>query len=201
MTDAQLVSHVDVEVADHDDPALGADRLAAAAELAGLHVALEDVDAVLLVEGDAGDLVEADHVVLGDEAAPAGVHVDEHVGDRRLAARDEVRVRRDLLEQVRLAGAARPELDDVVVAHDERHHPQQQDVLLRVRVSRAGSKPTLRSSSSRHCSSVKLRSARRRTSPSASRVDIWIGRIASTRNGWPPCSSASAAMYSSVTSA
>ena len=23
---------------------------------------------------------------------------------------------------------------------------------------------------------------------SASRVDIWIGRIASTRNGWPPCS-------------
>ena len=37
--------------------------------------------------------------------------------------------------------------------------------------------------------------------PIASRVDIWIGRMASTRNGWPPCCEASAAMYSSVTSA
>ena len=43
---------------------LGADALRAAAELAGLHVSLHDVDAVLLVEGDAGDLIEADDVVL-----------------------------------------------------------------------------------------------------------------------------------------
>ena len=42
-----------------------------AAELAGLHVALHDVDAVLLVEGDAGDLVEADDVVLADQPALA----------------------------------------------------------------------------------------------------------------------------------
>ena len=53
------------------DAAVGADALLAAAELAGLHVALHDVDAVLLVEGDAGDLVEADHVVLADQAALA----------------------------------------------------------------------------------------------------------------------------------
>ena len=130
VADAELRLDVDVEVADHDDAALGADALLAAAELAGLHVALEDVDALLLVEGDAGDLVEADHVVLGDESAPAGVHVHEHVGDRRLAAGDEVGVRRDLLEQVRLAGAAWTELDGVVVADDERDHPGDQDVLL-----------------------------------------------------------------------
>ncbi len=50
---AELVVDVDVEVADHDDAAVGADALLAAAELAGLHVALEDVDAVLAVEGHA----------------------------------------------------------------------------------------------------------------------------------------------------
>ena len=64
VADALLVLDVDVEVADHDDAAVGADALRAAAELARLHVALHDVDAVLLVEGDAGDLVEADDVVL-----------------------------------------------------------------------------------------------------------------------------------------
>ena len=52
-------SNVDVEVADHDDAAIGADALLAPAELAGLHVALHDVDAILLVERDAGDLVES----------------------------------------------------------------------------------------------------------------------------------------------
>ena len=126
----QLLLDVDVEVTDHDDSALGTDRLAAAAELPGLHVALEDVHAFLLVERDPGDLVEADHVVLGDEAAAPAGHVDEHVGDRRLAAGDEVRVRRYLLEEVRLARASGPELDGVVVPHDEGDHPQQEDVLL-----------------------------------------------------------------------
>ena len=120
VADALLVLDVDVEVADHDDAAVGADALLAAAELAGLHVALHDVDAVLLVEGDAGDLVEADHVVLADQPALAGRVVHEHAGDGRLAAGDEVGVGRDLLEQVALAGAARPELDHVVVALDER---------------------------------------------------------------------------------
>jgi len=130
MPHAQLLVNVDVEVADHDDPALGSDRLATAAEFPGLHVALEDVDAFLLVERDAGDLVEADHVVLGDEAAAPAGHVHEHVGDRRLAARDEVGVWRDLLEEVRLPGAARTQLDGVVVPHDEGDHSQEKDVLL-----------------------------------------------------------------------
>ena len=97
----------------------------------GLHVALHDLHAVLLVERDAADLVEADHVVLADQAALAAGVVHEHLRHGRLAAGDEVRVGRDLLEQMRLAGAARPELDGVVVAHDERHHAQQQHVLLR----------------------------------------------------------------------
>ena len=64
--------NIDVEVADHHDRAIGPDALLAAAELPGLHVALHDVDAVLLVEGDAGDLVEADDVVLADQPALTG---------------------------------------------------------------------------------------------------------------------------------
>ena len=110
-------------------PPDGPDRLLAAAELARLHVALEDVDAVLLVEVDAADLVEADDVVLGDEAPLAGRVVHEHLGHGGLAARHEVRVRGDLLEEVRLARAPWAQLDEVVVALDERDHPQQQHVL------------------------------------------------------------------------
>ena len=99
-----------------------------AAELAGLHVALHDVHAVLLVEGDAGDFVEADDVVLADQAALAVGIVDEHARDRRLAAGDQVGVGRDLLEQVALAGASRAKLDHVVVALDERDHAEQHHV-------------------------------------------------------------------------
>jgi hypothetical protein len=72
-------------------------------------------------------LVEAHHVVLAHESALAARVVDEHLRDGRLAARDQVRVRRNLLEQVALARTARTQLDEVVVALDERHHPQQHD--------------------------------------------------------------------------
>jgi hypothetical protein len=69
MADALLVLHVHLEVAHHHHTAVGANALLATTELAGLHVALHDVHAILLVEGDAGDLIEADHVVLADQAA------------------------------------------------------------------------------------------------------------------------------------
>ena len=85
-THALLVLDVYIEVADHHHAAIGADALLAAAELAGLHVALHDVHAVLLVEGDAGDFVKADHVILADQAALARGVVDEHAGDRCLTA-------------------------------------------------------------------------------------------------------------------
>ena len=101
----------------------------AAAELARRHVALHDVHAVLLVEGDAGDFVEADHVVLADQAALAGRIVHEHLGDGRLAAGDQVGIRRNLLEEMALAGSTRAKLDEVVVALDERDHAEEDDAL------------------------------------------------------------------------
>jgi hypothetical protein len=104
-----------------------------AAELTGLHVALHDVHAVLLVEGHAGDLVEADHVVLADQTALTGGVVHEHPCHGRLAARDQVRIGRDLLVQVAFARAAGAELDHVVVPLDERDHAEQEGVTLAFR--------------------------------------------------------------------
>src|ERR1700736_4375710 len=71
MADALLVLHVDFKISDQDDRSIGPDALATARELAALHVALHDVDAVALIERDARDLIEAYHVVLADEAALA----------------------------------------------------------------------------------------------------------------------------------
>ena len=48
-----LVLHIDIEVADKYNTPVGSDVLLAPTELAGLHVALEDVDAFLLIEGNA----------------------------------------------------------------------------------------------------------------------------------------------------
>src|SRR4051812_34654160 len=85
VADTLLVHHVYLEVPHQHDAAAGPDALAAAAELARLHVAFHDVDAVLLVERDSRDLVEADDVILGDEPALAGGIVDEHPRHRGFA--------------------------------------------------------------------------------------------------------------------
>jgi hypothetical protein len=135
--DALLLLHVYLEVSHHHDPALGADALLAATELAGGHVALHDIDAVLLVEGDSRNLIEAHDVVLADQPALAVRHVDEHLGERGLAAREEVGVGRDLLVDMALTGSARAELDQVVVSLHERNHAQQDDPL-RALIERLG---------------------------------------------------------------
>ena len=98
MPDALLMFDVDIEVSDHYDAAVGANALFAPAELPRFHVALHDVDAVFLIEGDAGDLIEADNIVLANQPALPVAVVDEHARDRGLAAGNQVSVRRDLLE-------------------------------------------------------------------------------------------------------
>jgi hypothetical protein len=62
VTNSLLVLHVNVEIPKQDDA--GADAIAAVGEFARLPESFHDVDAVLLVEGDARYLIEADHVVL-----------------------------------------------------------------------------------------------------------------------------------------
>ncbi len=56
------------------------------------------------------------------------VHVAEEVGDGGGAGQQRG-VRRELLDGVALAGAARAELDQVVVALAERDEPQQEEQL------------------------------------------------------------------------
>ena len=109
-------------------------------------------------------------------------------------------VGRDLLEEVRLARAARPELDGVVVGHDERDHPRSRTSCWRG-VNRLGLEADAAEQQVAPLLERELRSRPPTNVSSASRVDIWIGRTDSTRNGWPPVSLPSAAMYSSVTSA
>src|ERR1017187_2683276 len=128
MTDPLLVLDVHVEIAHHHNSAIGADALLPAAELTGFHVTLHDVHAILLVEGDSGDLIEADHIVLANQSALAAGIVDEHARDRRFAPGDHVGIRRYLLEQVTLAGASRAKLHHVVIALHERNHAQQHHV-------------------------------------------------------------------------
>src|SRR5918996_316585 len=122
MRDALLLLNINIEVSDHDKAPISADLVLPTAELTGGHVALHDVHTVLLIEGDAGHLIEAHNVVLAYKAALASGVVDEHLGDGRLAAGDEVCVRGDLLKQMALARRSRAKLHEVVVPFDERNH-------------------------------------------------------------------------------
>src|SRR5437868_15104477 len=106
MSDALLVLHVNLKVSDHDHAAVRANAFLSAAKLAGFHVPLHDVHAVLLVEGYAGNFIEADDIVLADQAALAARVIDEHAGDGRLAARYQMRIWRNLLEKMAFAGAS-----------------------------------------------------------------------------------------------
>jgi hypothetical protein len=107
MAHALLLLDIHIEIADHHYPTVSPDVLLAAAELASGHVALHDIHAVLLIERDAGNLVETDDIVLAHETTLSCGVVHEHLGDRRLTPGNEVRVRRDLLKYVALARSGR----------------------------------------------------------------------------------------------
>ncbi|MNG30091.1 hypothetical protein D3C84_1156310 [compost metagenome] len=78
--------NIHIEVSDKHHGAIGSNAFLPTAELAGLHVALHDVDPFLGIERDPTDLIKANHIVLAHQATlPAGV-VDKHLSDGRLAA-------------------------------------------------------------------------------------------------------------------
>ena len=85
MPNPLLVFDIDVKVTHEHQATVRAYAFAAPAELSRLHVALHDVDAILLIEGDAGDFVEADDIVLGNQAALSRCVVHEHAGNCCLA--------------------------------------------------------------------------------------------------------------------
>ena len=85
----------------------------------GLAVGLHRGDDLLRHLLEVGHLVEPDDVPDLHHALLPAAHVAEEVGDRRRPG-EQGRVRRELLDDVALAGAARAELDEVVVALAER---------------------------------------------------------------------------------
>ena len=93
-----------------------------------------------------------------------------------LPAGDQMGVRRDLLEQVGLARAARAELDHVVVALDERNHAQEAARPAPLGVSAPARSPTLRSRKSFHSSVREATRGLGEPVEHASRVESWIGR-------------------------
>src|SRR5262249_18943356 len=86
MTNPLLVLHIHLEVANHNNTAIGADTLLSAAKLAGFHISLHDIHTVLLVEGHARDFVKADYVILADQSALTVGIIDEHACYRRFAS-------------------------------------------------------------------------------------------------------------------
>ena len=114
------------QVPDEDHRCTRVDGLTAPAERPRGHVVLHDLDAVLILEVDACHLVEGHHVPQAHQAHLAGAHVVEQVGHRGLAAGHQDGVRADLLVDVALACAARPQLAQVVVVLHQRDHPRQQ---------------------------------------------------------------------------
>jgi len=128
--DALLMFNINIKVANQDDATIGSDAFLATAEFTGLHVPLHDVHAILLVERDAGHLVEADHIVLADQSALAGCVVDEHPGNRGLTSRNQMRIRRNLLEEMALPCSSGAEFHQVVVTLDKGNHSQHQGVML-----------------------------------------------------------------------
>src|SRR5215510_8390218 len=127
MANPLLMFDIDIEVSHHDDATISADTLFASAELAGLHIALHDVDAVFLIKRDARNLVEADDIVLTDQAPLAIAIVHEHSSDCSFAAGDQMGIRRDLLEQMTLTRSSRTEFHHVVISFYKRDHPDQKD--------------------------------------------------------------------------
>ena len=119
------VLHGVVDVALKDHRGIGVNLVAATRVTAARHVVLHDLHGVGVLKPHAGDLVERHAIPVPHQAHAVGahgVHAAEQVGRRGLAARKQNGVGRDLFVDVTLAGAARTQLAQVVVALDKRHH-------------------------------------------------------------------------------
>ena len=115
------VGHVVRGVAHEHHRRFGPEGLDAPGERLVRHVVLHDVDQRLVGALPlAGELVEGNHIPVADQPDAAVGVVDEEFRDGDLSAGDQHAVGRELGVDVGLACALRPELDEVVVALDER---------------------------------------------------------------------------------
>ncbi len=122
--------HTLVDVANKDHGCAGSLLLLAPGEGAGGHEVLHDLDAVLVLELDACNLIEGDAVPEPHQSDLVRAHVVEEVGDRRLTAGNQDGVGGDLLIEVGLAGGAGSQFTQVeVVLHQGQHAGQEKPLL------------------------------------------------------------------------
>ena len=125
----EYVGHGVVDIALEHHGSLGVERLGAASECAVGHVALHDLDGVLVAEVHASDLVEGDAVPVPHQADALSCTrrvVGEELCRGGLPAGEQVGVGRDLGVDVRLARSARPQFAQVVVELHKRHHAREE---------------------------------------------------------------------------
>ena len=149
-----LHHHVDrlLGVAEHGDAGVAGEALGPALELARFAVGLHRGDDLLGHLLEVGHLVEADHVPDRHHPLHLAVHVAEEVGHGG-GAGEQGGVGRELLHGKALAGAARAQLHQVVVALAEGDQPQQEQQLEPLAPSRRARSPSSGSAdrSTRRC--------------------------------------------------
>ena len=69
MSHPLLMLDIDIKVANQNKAAVGANAFFSSAKFTGLHVSLHDVDAVFLVEGNTGNFVKTNDVVLANQTS------------------------------------------------------------------------------------------------------------------------------------
>ena len=123
----RLHHHVDrlLGVAEHGDAGVAGKALGTTLKLPGLAVGLHGGDDLLGHLLEVSHLVEADHVPDRHHPFDLAAHVAKQVGHGG-GAGEQGGVGGELLNRKALAGAARAELHQVVVALAERDKPQQE---------------------------------------------------------------------------
>jgi hypothetical protein len=99
----------------------------------GRHIVLHDLDAILVLKVNSSDLIKSDTIPKTDKSDLTSAHVVEKIGNRRLPARHENTVRRDLLVQMRFSGASWTKFTEIEIILHQRQHPVQKQPLLTVR--------------------------------------------------------------------
>ena len=118
-----------VDVADKDHRRVGVLFFLSPCKRSRRHVILHDLDSVLVLELDTRHFVKRHTIPHADQSDGFVAHVVKQIGYRCLTAGNQDAVRADLLVDMGLAGAARPQLAQVVVVLDQRDQPRQMQPL------------------------------------------------------------------------
>ena len=101
MTYPLLVFDIHFKISNHDNPAISTYGFFPPAEFTAFHIPLHDVYSIFLVKGNSGYFIKTDNIIFAYQASLPVAHIHEHFRNGSFTARDKVRVRGNLLIQVR----------------------------------------------------------------------------------------------------